>query len=379
MREMTSRERFRRALNHLEPDRIPIDVGQDFHNGLHEVAYRNLLQYLGETDDIQFYDQVQHLAVCKESVLNRLRADTRYVFAGAEAGYELRIEPDKSWWDEWGVRRKNIGFYDDNIAQPLAGCTLEDIKKYRMPNPTDPARFVGLRERAKTFYDHTSYAVMGGNAASLFYLSSELMGYQEYMERLVYEPDLIEALVDRILEWEVDFFNAYLEEVGDVIEVVWMGDDWGIQTGPIMSPKMFRKIFKDRYRIFIDAVRKKTNAKVALHSCGSVLWIMGDLIDVGIDVLHPLQATAAEMGNPARIKEMYGDRLVFYSNISNQSILPQGTPDEVRAEAKNKIKYLAPGGGYIFSAGHNIQADVPPENIIALFDTAYQYGRYPIG
>lgn len=378
MQKMTSRERFWRAINHQEPDRVPIDVGQDMHNGIHEIAYRNLLAYLGEKDEIKIYDQMQHLAVCKETILDRLHADTRYIFANAADGFELRIDEDKSWVDEWGVRRKNCGLYDDNIGRPLEGCTLEDIKKYKTPDPTDPARFKGLRERAEFLYNNTEYAIIGANAASLFFLSSELVGFQEYMEKIALEPLLIETLVDKVLEWEIAFFDKYLDAIGDFVPMVWMGDDWGTQMGPIMSPKIFKEIFVKRYRIFTDFIKKKANVKVALHCCGSIDWAMEDLFEAGIDVLHPLQATANGMGDASKLKDSFGNKLAFYSNLSNQTIIPYGTPDEVRAEVIEKIKCLAPGGGYIISGGHNIQADVPPENIIALFDTAYEYGRYPI-
>ena len=241
MNDMTSRERFRKALNHQEPDRVPIDVGQDFHNGIHEVAYRNLLAYLGEEDDIRLYDRIQHLAVCKESILERLHADTRYVFANAPSNWQIKVHADSSWADEWGVVRKNVGLYDESIQCPLAGASIDEIKSYQMPDPVDPARFTGLKERAKELYEGTQYAIIGGSAASLFYLSSELMGFQEYMERLALEPQVIEILVDRILEWEIQFFEKYLEQVGKYVELVWMGDDWGMQSGPIMNPKIFKK------------------------------------------------------------------------------------------------------------------------------------------
>lgn len=376
MGEMTSRERFWKVINHQEPDRVPIDVGQDMHNGIHEIAYKNLLNYLGEEDEIKLYDQMQHLATCKESILNLLHADTRYIFANPAEGFELKIDEDKSWLDEWGVRRKNFGLYDDNVARPLEGCTLQEVKKYKVPDPVDPGRFKGLREKAESLYNNTEYAIVGASAASLFFLSSELMGFQEYMEKIVLEPLLVETLVDKVLEWEIAFFDKYLDAIGDYTQMFWMGDDWGTQLGPIMNPRTFKEIFVKRYKIFTDFVKKKANVKIALHCCGSITWAMDDFFEAGIDVIHPLQPTAYDMGNPKKLKESFGKKLVFYSNLLNQTIIPYGTPEEVKAEVIEKIKWLAPGGGYIISGGHNIQADVPPANIIALFDTAYKYGRY---
>jgi uroporphyrinogen decarboxylase len=376
---MTSRERYRKAINHHEPDRVPIDAGQDLHNGLHEVAYRNLLRKLGETDQIVLYDQMQHLAVVKESVLERLHVDTRYIFAGAPTGFHLTFDSDRSWLDEWGIRRRPCGLYDESIGHPLQDCTLQSVKEYRMPNPRDPARFEGLREKSLRLQRETDYALIGGSAGTLFYLASEMVGFEEYMEKVVTEPMVIEALVERLLEYWIDFFDGYLAAIGDIIEVVWMGDDWGTQLGPVMNPAVFRSTYAGRYKQLIASIKNKSKVKVALHSCGSVHWAMADLVAAGVDILHPLQGDAAEMDDPGRLKKEFGRDLVFYSNIRNQSTLPHGTPQEVVAEVRKKIAHLAPGGGYVMSGGHNIQADVPPENILALYDATVQHGGYPIG
>lgn len=376
---MTPRERYHRAIHHQEPDRVPIDAGQDLHNGIHEVAYRNLLAKLGEKDDIRLYDQMQHLAVVKESVLNRLHVDTRYIFAGAASGFQLKFGADGSWLDEWGIGRKPAGLYDDSHLHPLADLTRAKVKAYRMPDPKDPARFAGLREQAQKLARETDYALIGGSAGTLFYLASEMVGFEEYMEKTIAEPSAIEALVDRLLEYWIDFFGAYLEAIGDFIEVVWLGDDWGIQLGPVMNPSVFRTVYVPRYKQLTASIKKKSKVKVALHSCGSVYWALGDLVKAGFDILHPLQGDAADMEDPARLKREFGEQLAFYSNMRNQTTIPHGTPEEVAAEARKKIRHLAPGGGYVMSGGHNIQADVPPENILALYDTAFEAGRYPIG
>lgn len=377
---MTSRERYRRAIDHKEPDRVPIDAGQDLHNGIHEVAYRNLLKELKETDEIKIYDFMQHLAVVKESVLDRLHVDTRYIFANGPSGFELKYDKDNSWVDEWGIRRKPCGYYDEAVAHPLADVTLEKVKRYAMPNPADPSRFAGLREKALKLHRETDFALIGGSPATLFYLTSELVGFQEYMEKILTDPGVIDLLVEKMLDYWLVFFDHYLDAIGDYIEVVWMGDDWGTQMGPIMNPQLFRSMFLDRYKILTASIKKKKkHLKIALHSCGSVRWAIDDFIDAGIDILHPLQGDALELKDPDLLKKEYGGRLAFYSNLCNQSVLPHGTPAEVEVDVKRKIKALAPGGGYIVSAGHNIQADVPAKNILALYDTAVAFGKYPIG
>ncbi len=374
---MTSRERFRKAINHEQPDRVPIDVGQDFHNGIHEIAYANLLKLLGETDDIRFYDRMQHLAVIKESVLNRLRADTRYVFANAPAGFEPVTAADGAWTDEWGIRRKTCGYYDETCGNPLAGADLQSVRKFRFPNPADKSRFAGLRERTRQIRETTDFAIIGGSPASLFYLTAELVGFEEYLEKLLTDRPVLEALVDRMLEFWLEFFAGYLDAIGGWVEMIWIGDDWGTQNGPIIQPKLFRELFVPRYRQFCAFVKKRAPVKIALHTCGAVSWALEDFAEAGIDVVHPLQGDAAGMGDPDLLKRRFGKKLAFYSNLCNQTTLPHGTPEQVCEDVRRKVRALSPGGGYVISGGHNIQADVPGENILALFDTAYQYGRYP--
>jgi uroporphyrinogen decarboxylase len=370
---MNSRARFVAAIHHQEPDRVPIDVGSDLHNGIHEIAYRNLLDHLGERDEIRLYDQMQHLAVVKESILERLHADTRYVFANAPASFELKIEPDGSWADEWGIRRKPCGYYDEVCHHPLAGCDPADAHKFPFPNPLDPTRFEGLREKARRLHETTDYALIAGSPATFFYLTSEMMGFQEFMERLLTDQFTIEILLERMLGYWLEFFGAYLDALGDCVEMIWLGDDWGTQQGPIIPPKLFRSLFVPRYRQFCSFVKSRSNVKIALHSCGSVGWALEDLADAGIDVVHPLQGDAKGMNDPLELKRRFGKQLVFYSNLCNQTTLPYGTPEQVRQDVIQKIRALSPGGGYVISGGHNIQADVKPQNILALFDTARDF------
>lgn len=375
---MISRERVRLALQHIEPDRVPIDVGGDLHNGLHDVAYKNLLAYLGEEDEIVYYDQMQHLAKVKESVLERLQSDTRYIFAKGGKGFEISIQEDGTWVDEWGVKRKNVGLYDEAVEFPLEGCTYEDVIAYELPDPRDPARFQGLREQAKELYENTDYALIGGSAASLFFLSSELIGFEEYMLKIALDRKTIETLVQRVLEYQIAFFDGYLDAIGDYIEMVWLGDDWGTQMAPIMSPVVFREIFVSRYKQLVDFIKSKADVKVALHSCGCIDWALNDLAEAGIDVIHPLQGDAEGLLDPVKIQEDFGSKWVVYSNLKNQTVLPNGTVEDVYEDVRTKIEALAPGGGYIMSGGHNFQADVPPENIMAIIDATVKYGTYPI-
>ena len=371
---MNSRERFHKAINHQEPDRVPIDVGSDLHNGIHEIAYRNLLDHLGEHDEIRLYDRMQHLAVVKESILDRLHADTRYIFANAPASFATEDRAGRQLGRRVGRAAQALRLLRRGVP-PSAGRLRSGgcARRFRFPNPLDPTRFEGLREKARRLHETTDYALIAGSPATLFYLTSEMMGFQEFMERLLTDRITIETLVDRMLGYWIDFFGAYLDAVGDFVEMIWIGDDWGTQQGPIIPPKLFREIFLPRYRQFCSFVKSRSQVKIALHSCGSVCWALEDLADAGIDVVHPLQGDAKGMNDPLELKRRFGKQLAFYSNLCNQTTLPYGTPEQVRQDVIRKIRALAPGGGYVMSGGHNIQADVKPQNILALFDTAHDF------
>ena len=373
---MTHRERIQKALDHREPDRVPIDNGGVV-SGMHEVAYRNLLSYLNMEDEITIYDPVQRLSFIRDEVLDLLGVDTRYIFANPPSFWKLEEKEDGSWIDEFGTGYERSQLYSDFIYPVLRNATLRDLKTYRFPNPKDPTRFRGLRERAKDVYEKTDYAIIGGNTPSLFYMAWVLRGMEQFLTDIIVNKDFANYLMDKIVEWDRAFLDGYLTEIGDFIEYQWIGDDWGIQHGPLISLEMFRDIVAPRFRKIIDFVKSKTKAKVIYHTCGATYWVMEDLIEIGVDIVQPLQANAAGNEDPARLKRNFGERMVFHGNTNNQGVFHK-TKEEVIADALYRTRYLAPGGGFIFSSGDNIQANMPPENILALFSTAKEYGKYPI-
>ncbi len=373
---MTGRERIRKAINHVEPDRVPIDNGGVV-SGMHEVAYRNLLDHLGMEDEITIYDPVQRLAFVKDELLVRLGVDTRYVFANPPSFWKWEEKKDGSWVDEFGTGYERSELYSDFIYPVLRNATLRELKAYKFPNPKDPGRFSGLRERGRELYEKADCAIIGGNTPSLFYLAWVLRGMEKFLTDIAMNIDFANYLMDRIVDWNITFLEGYLTEIGGYVEYQWIGDDWGIQHGPLISPEMFRKMVVPRFKKLIDHIKSKTKAKVIYHTCGATYWVMEDLIEMGVDIVQPLQANAAGNEDPARLKRDFGKRMVFHGNTNNQGVFHK-TKKEVIADALYRIRHLAPGGGYIFSSGHNIQANMPPENILALFDTAKEYGTYPI-
>jgi len=373
---MTSRNRVRKTINHEEPDRVPIDNGGAV-SGMHEAAYKKLLTFLGLKDRITIYDPVQRLALVKDEVLDRLGVDTRYIFSNPPSFWTFEEKPDGSWADEFGTGYRRSELYSDYLYPVLKDATLEDLKRYKFPDPGDAARFEGLRERAKELYDKTDFALVGGNIPTVFYLGWVLRGMEQFMMDIVINRDFACYLMDRIVEWYLTLLDGILSEIGEYIEYQWVGDDWGMQHGPLISLEMFREIVAPRFKKIIDFIKSKTNAKVVYHTCGSTRFIIDDLIEIGVDIVQPLQANADGNEDPAQLKHDFGDRIVFHGNTNNQGSFHLNK-DLVKADALYRIRHLAPGGGYIFSSGHNIQANMPPENILTLFDTAKEFGEYPI-
>lgn len=373
---MTSRERFIRTLSHQEPDRIPVD-NNGIVSSIHEVAYKNLLNFLGLKGEIVILDPVQRLALTSEDVLETLGVDTRYLYPNTPSWWTYKENTDGTWTDEFGARYKRVGYYADCVEPPLKGKSLREIKSYKFPNPSHPSRFDGLREKAKWLYEHTDYALVSGTMICVDYLRWMLRGLEDSLIDLVENPDITGYLLDAIVEWMMEFGGALLEEIGEYIEFFWVGDDWGMQQGPFYSPEIFKKVFKPRLAKLIGYLKSKTKSKCAYHCCGSVYWVIEDMIDIGVDVLHPVQPNAYGNEDTAKIKKEFGYRISFHGATNNQGLF-HGNLIDLQIDTLTRIRDLAPGGGYIFSSGHNIQANCPPENIIGLFDLVKRFGNYPI-
>ena len=372
---MNPRERVMAAILKKEADRVPVDNNGNV-SGMHEVAYRNLLEYLGMEDEIKIYDYVQRLAIVKDEIKDMFGVDTRYLYPNAPASYIFSENPDGTFADEFGTVYRRIGYYADVHFAPLRGKTLEEIKAFKLPDPKDPSRFAGLRAKSKDLNDTTEYSLWAGVVSNIFYFAWCLRGLNDFMTDIYGEPKAAQYLMDAIVEWNTGFFEGFYGEIGDYIDVFWIGDDWGIQCGPIISPQYFKKEVVPRFKKMISFIKTKTKARCCYHSCGSTYWCLDDLMEMGVDIVHPLQANAR--GNEsAIIKKEYGDRLIFHGGTNNQGVFHKDI-HSLTVDTLKKIRDYAPGGGYIFSSGHNIQANMPPENIVRLFELAREYGRYPI-
>ncbi len=382
---MTSRQRVLMALNHQVPDRIPIDLG-GFQTGIHRKAYIDLLNHLGIEDDVTIMDPVQQLARPCEEILRRFHVDIRYVFAHGPASFTGGIEQntrDGRLWhdlaDEFGVvwsMPDDQPLYMDISHHPLAGATIDDIADYPFPKGDDPTRFTGVRDEALRLRNETRYAISTGIGGVVYEICWYMRGLERWYMDTVENPDFCATLLDRTLAFWMGYYTEFMKEIGDLVDVVMIGDDIGGQMGPLFSPDFYRRVVKPRQKTLVQHIKSLTNARIWYHTCGSVVPLIGDLIDNGIDILNPVQVSAANM-DPRDLKQRYGDRLTFWGGgIDTQHVLGFGTPEDVRKDVRKNVAALKPGGGYVFNSVHNIQAGVPPENIVAMFDAAYEHGFY---
>jgi len=382
---MTSRERVLAALGHGIPDRVPIDLGGN-QTGIHKNAYLRLTRHLGFSEEIRIMDSVQQLAQPSERVLERFHVDTRYIAAGPASTFKgdiLNVEREGRGWhdftDEFGVRWSmpdDQQLYMDITLHPLAAAAIEDVRQYPWPKGDDPSRFAGLRERALEIRNRTPYAVVGGIAGVIYEYGWYLRGLEQWFCDLVTNPDFCEAVLDRMLAYWLDWFRLFLDEVGDVVDVIMIGDDLAGQDGPLFNPVIYRRLVQPRHRRLVQYIRSRTRAGIWYHTCGSCAPLIPDLIENGIDILNPVQTNAKRM-DPVDLKRRFGRDLVFWGGgCDSQGVLPRGSPADVVADVRAHLAAFMPGGGYVFNGIHNIQADVPPENIVAMYDTAYEYGAY---
>jgi uroporphyrinogen decarboxylase len=382
---MTSRERMFTALNHEIPDRVPIDFG-GFQTGIHRLPYLRLIEHLGIHDDVVIMDPVQQLARPCEAVLERLHVDTRYLVAGSPesftGGIEKHTREGRLWHDlrdEFGVvwsMPDDQPFFMDITHHPLATATIQDLDRYDFPRGNDPTRFQGLRGKAQNMRMETPYAICTGIGGVIYEYCWYMRGLEQWLVDMLENPAFCEALLERMLAFWTDYYTGFMREVGDLVDVVMIGDDLAGQAGPLFAPDFYRAVVKPCQKRLVQHIRSLTNARIWYHTCGSCLTYIPDLIDNGVDILNPVQISAAGM-DPAALKSQYGRSLTFWGGgIDAQHVLPVATPAEVREHVKRNLEAFKPGGGYVFNNCHNVQAGVPPENIVALFDSAYEYGFY---
>lgn len=381
---MNSRERVLAALDHKEPDRIPFDLGGTTVTGIHVTAYQALRDYLGmPAVDAGVDDLVEQLAVIDADMAERLDTDCRRLSTNAPSTYErtFRDEGDyAAFTDEWGIgwrMPKEGGYFFDMYQHPLAEATrTEDLDDFPWPDPVEPQRFEGLRERARNLHEEGKAVVLAPHCVGPTEMHAFLRGWRQYYLDFVLNPRLVETIMDRVVELKMAFWERALAEAGEYVDVVMEADDVAGQDRMLVSPRTFRTVLKPRYARLFSFIKEQTPAKLFLHSCGAVREVLGDFVECGVDILNPVQKSAAGM-DLFELKREFGGDLVFWGGgVDTQRVFGTGTPGQVRDDVRRSIEALAPGGGFVFATVHNTQANVPPENFVAMWETLQEHGVY---
>ena len=376
------RERVLAALHHEEADRVPIDLGAAEFTSITLAAYENLKRHLGVTAETATMSIIHSVAHPAEEILQRFGVDARNVQPGPYEGGRDHWENENRYIDIFGVTwkrtEKNVDQHFLHKDGPFHGgrLTVERVEEFDWPDPKNPGLAAGVRDRVEEIKRLGDYAVCLYLPGGVIHRGYAMRGFEDYLKDLYKSPEALCRLMDKLCDFWVGTAENVIEAAGAAnIDVIYFGEDLGTQDGCMFDPDTaYSEYVKPRHRRMVETVKSLTGAKVCLHSCGSVYHFIEHFIDIGIDALNPVQVTAKDM-EPERLKAEFGDRMSFWGGLNTQRILPFGTPEEVAAETRRIISILGRGGGYILNGVHNIQAEVPPENIVAMYEAGLAH-RY---
>ena len=385
----TSYERVMTTLEHREPDRIPLDVGGTMVTGINVNAMQRLRMYLGLIGDAVVLDQVTQMARTDDDLIERLKVDVKNVapkppsvpglqkHLGIDDGYDRLI-------DEFGIGWQmpvSAGLYYDLYHHPLAHAeTIKDVETYPWPDPLDLARYVGMKDKVNEVISNEQKAVVLGRMSSGMWEHAMWMtGYEKFFTAMMLNKKLVHAIMTKILEIKMQYWEQTLQTVGAQVLVFSCADDLGAQDGLLVSLDLYKEMIWPYHKRLFEFIKKKANAKVYIffHNDGAVYETLPLLIEAGVDIINPWQVSCRGMDDTARFKREFGKDLTLWGgSCDSQHILPHGTPAQIRDETRRRIDDLAPGGGFVFAPIHVIQGDVPPENIMAWWETLQEYGQY---
>lgn len=375
MTTLTHRQRILNALSHQQPDRIPLDLGSTVVTGITCKAYDRLKKQLGlELGETQVFERAAQVAVIDEPLLDLFQIDTRGVIPGLPDNAPNVESPDEyGYIDEWGLKRTMPPDSDTYFGcnAPLSGeLSLNDIERYPWPDPADPGRTRDLAAKIQLLNARGDFAVLLTLPANFIATSMLLRGFEDWFVDTALNPKLAGALMDQVMEIQMEMCANILGAVGGSIDVVVNLDDLATQDRILVSMPVYRRLLEPRLTRLYEFIRKNTNARLLHHTDGAVEPLLNSLIDMGIDAVNPLQVSAKGMDDVAALKSSYGARLAFWGGIDTQHILPFGSVADVKNAVSEMNRALNIDGGYVMTSVHNIQNDVPPQNILALFETA---------
>ena len=374
---MSRRTDFQRILTHQKPERLILDLGGCPLSSMEGNSMHKVLDYLGFTPPAVDRLRFGKCRRLDERLLTRLDIDPRSVgeiYVPADSQYEVISEDE--YVDEWGIRRRFTGLYWEQISWPLKGATLEDLDNFRWPNPDSIDRKLVEADaaEAKRLWEETDYIICAEHPVyGVFELGCWMCGFDDFLLRVGIDPEFVIKFFDKVWEYQKRVIEIYYGALGKHIHYTSSGDDFATQSSLFMSVDMFNEFIKPYLKKRISYTKQFTNAAFLHHSCGSVFPLIPDLVDAGVEILNPIQPMAAQM-DPANLKSHYADKVVFHGGIDTQQILPFGTQESVEKTVRETIEIMNRDGGYIFAAAHNIQEDVPPQNVVYMFEAARKYG-----
>ena len=367
---MLPKERVMRAVNGEKPDRIPIDLGSTNCTTIALRAYQGLKKaYSVEAEDRLMMDNFQIVEV-DDSILEALEIDTRGIHGNSPSDVvQERIDED-TYINQFGIKykRTSSGLYYDMVEFPLKGEKIDSLEKFEFPDPYDKDGIPnGLEDRARELYKEGKYALVGDMVESgIFEPCWYLRGLDSFLMDLVANEKFANELMKKMLDYQTKRYEFFLDKVGDYLDIVFVGDDLATSDKTIMSVDTYRKMVKPYQKRYFESIKNMTDAKILYHSDGNIYDFVGDLVEIGVDILNPIEPGALDEN---KLKETYGGQLCFWGGIDTKNVLPNGSPADVEEEVKSRINKLGPEG-YVVTSVHDIQADTPAENIISMFETA---------
>ncbi len=384
---MTPRERVLSTIHHEQPDRVPLVIGVSNATGIKMKPYQGIKRIAGiQAPDNYLYDWPElGTAQIDEETMLRLRSDVRGVLDLEPETIRKRNrerEPHSDCIDSWGGGQTETspGDWYPGVHPIPEAKTLEDLDSYQgWPDMSDPSRIAHVSEQARLLAAENQFAILATPWLLFpFERAHAMQGMETFLMNMAMDRDFARALLEKIALYCKQLMGAFLEQLGDNVDIIKIGDDLGTQESLMISPKMYREILKPVHADFISFIKARTNAKVLFHSDGDVAPLIPDFIEIGVDILNPIQTSAGKMSDLAALKKHYGDNIVFCGGIDSHRILPHGTVAEVRDEVRRVIQTLGQGGGCMIGAVHTVMNDVPPENVLAMVDAVEEFGYYPL-
>jgi uroporphyrinogen decarboxylase len=364
---MNSRERVLAALHHQQPDRVPVSIGGTAHK-LSDSRTLALLKHFGLNGEPRLVLAGPSFGYYDTRLLDILDTDIRHVFLRPPSGFRAQQAADGGWLDEWGLSYRKGALMYELGGTPLAEAGIEEIRNFQGPDPHRPELVAGLREEARRLYETTNRAIAAYRPlySGIFEMAQTLRGTENLLVELLTEVGLVEALFERLTDIQISFYEVLLDAAGDYLHIVEYADDLGSQSGPLISPKLYRRLIQPCHRRIVQAIKARApHVRVMLHSCGAVRAFIPDFVEAGFDILNPVQTSALGMV-PAELKAEYGERMVFWGGIDVQQKM-RGSVETVRQEVRRLIQEMGRGGGYVLAPAHNFGDDVPLQNILAFF------------